>query len=121
MALGTILRLENWETVMAFLFRPTYTAKDPTTGVAVKKKAKAWYGRYADGDGITRQVKLSANKTAAQQILNELVRKAELARAGLRDPFEKQKRIPLEIHLKEWESFLSAGAAGPKHVRSTVS
>jgi integrase len=105
---------------MAFLFKPTYTTADPETGGRVKKKARHWYGSYTDGDGVTRRVKLSANKTAAQQMLNELVRRAELEKAGVRDPFADHRKRPLTDHLADWERSLLAGGAGPKHVRQTA-
>jgi integrase len=105
---------------MAFLFKPTYTATDPANGSRVKKKARHWYGSYADGNGVTRRVKLSANKTAAQQMLNELVRRAELEKAGVRDPFADHRKRPLADHVADWERSLRAGGASPKYVQQTV-
>ena len=83
---------------MAFLFRPTYTTKD-SAGKRVKKKAKAWYGRYTDASGTTCQTKLSANKTAASQMLNELVRQVELGKAGIADPYRQHRNVSLTAHL----------------------
>ena len=48
--------------------------------------AAKWYGQYADASGALQRVPLSENKTVAQQMLNELVRKAELGKVGIRDP-----------------------------------
>ncbi len=108
------------EPARAFLFRPTSTAKDPTTGKPVKEKQGVGMASYADGDGITRQVKLSSNKTAAQQILNVLVRKAELARAGLGDPFEEHRKTTLAKHLVDWEEVLLARKNTAEYVKLKV-
>jgi integrase len=101
---------------MASLFRPTYT--DKKTGEP--RKAKKWYGQFTDGGGVTRRVPLSANKAAAQQMLNDLVRRAELEKVGIRDPFADHRRRPLADHLADWERSLRAGGASDKHVRQTV-
>jgi hypothetical protein len=42
-----------------------------------------------------------ANKVAAQQLLAALVKKAELGRAGILDPFEEHRKRPLAEHLAE--------------------
>src|SRR5262245_49743901 len=74
--------------LMATLIRRHYTATDPRTGRKVRRASKKWYAQYVDAAGVRQRVPLSANKTAAQQMLNELVRKAELAKVGILDPFE---------------------------------
>src|SRR4051812_45917797 len=84
----------------------------------VKKKSTKWYGRVP---GSRKPVPLSANKVAAQQLLAELVRKTELRRAGLGDPFEEHRKRPLDEHLAEWEAALLASGVTAKHVRQTVS
>ncbi|MHB1426586.1 MAG: hypothetical protein ACYC3I_25780 [Gemmataceae bacterium] len=47
-----------------------------------------WYGRVP---GAHKPVPLCANKAAAEMMLGELVRKAELARAGVSDLFEEHR------------------------------
>ena len=37
-------------------------------------------------------------------MLNELVRKAELAKVGISDPFEAHSKRPLVEHLTDWEA-----------------
>ena len=101
---------------MASLFRPTYHDK-----AGQKRKAKKWYGQYVDADGITRRVPLSANKTAAQQMLNGLVRKSELGRVGIIDHFEEHVKRPLTEHLTAWEESLQARENTDKHVRMKLS
>jgi integrase len=105
---------------MASLFRPTYTTIDRRTGRRAKRKAKKWYGQYTDADGTLRRVPLSANKTAAQQMLTELVRRAEMGKVGIRDPFVDHRARPLTDHLVDWEACLRAGGTGDKTVRQAV-
>jgi integrase len=106
---------------MASLFRPTisrYTlpngsARTPdgqrvnkdTPGARRKKsKAKKWYGQYKDADGIEHRDPLSANKTVAQQMLNEVVRKAELGKVGIVDRFADHRKTPLAEHLADYHA-----------------
>lgn len=98
---------------MASLFRPTYT--DRKTGKS--RKAKKYYGQYVDADGITRRVPLSTNKTAAEQMLNALVRKAELGRVGVHDRFEDHRKRPLSVHRDEWEASLRANSRGEEYIK----
>src|SRR5262245_24124434 len=86
----------------------------------IRLLSKKWYGEYKDADGVERCVPLSADKTAAQQMLNERVKKAELGRAGIADPFEQHRKQPLAEHLADWQADLLAGGAGRKHVAQTV-
>src|SRR5690242_224376 len=71
----------------------------------VKKKSSKWYGRVP---GNPRPVPLSANKVAAQQMLAELVRKAELGKVGILDPFEEHRKRPLLEHVADFEAYLRA-------------
>jgi hypothetical protein len=72
-------------------------------------------GRYRDELGAERRVPLAADKTAAQAMLNELVRKAERRIAGLEDPFETHRRTPLEDHLTVFRQYLEGKGNTPKH------
>ena len=73
---------------MASLFRPTYT--DKKTGK--QRKTKKWYGRSVPGH--LRPVPLSVNKEAARMMLNELVRRGEMAKVGVLNPFEESQKRP---------------------------
>src|SRR5262245_1190415 len=73
--------------------------------VKVKKKSGKWYGR---APGSARPTPLSANKVAAQQLLAELVKRAELGRAGISDPFEQHRSRPLSEHLDDYYRYLLA-------------
>lgn len=89
-------------------------------GQRIRGASRKWYGSYTDADGIERCVPLAADKTAAQQMLAALVKKAELGKAGIVDPFEQQRRRPLLEHLTDWEASLRASGATAKHVRQTA-
>lgn len=54
-------------------------------------------------------------------MLAELVRKAEMKKANITDPFEAHRKRPLADHLGEWEPALKAEDNTPRHVRQTVS
>jgi integrase len=79
----------------------------------VKKKSSKWYGR---APGNRKPVPLSTNKVAAQQILAELVKKAELGRAGISDPFEAHRKRPLTEHLADYRRELEARDNDPRYV-----
>src|SRR5688572_15296790 len=79
-----------------------------------------WYGKYRDEHGVEQKVPLSENKAVAQQMLSELLRKVELAKVGVRDPFERHRRRPLAEHLNDWEATLRGEGATAKHVRQAA-
>src|SRR5437879_558848 len=54
----------------------------------IKTKSRKWYGRVPDSNNA---LPLSTNKVAAQQILAERVKKAELERAGICDHFQAHR------------------------------
>jgi len=64
---------------------------------------------------------LATDKTAAQQMLAELVRKAELGKAGLLDPFEAHRRRPLSEHLDDYRRYLEADGNTADYVGKTCS
>src|SRR4029079_10774046 len=72
--------LEN--DVMANLYKKPVAVIDPKTGKKTKGKSKKWWGRYRDENGEEKRVPLATDKSAAQTMLNEAVRKAERKAAG---------------------------------------
>jgi integrase len=84
--------------------------------IKVNKKSGKWYGRIPGGD---KPVPLSANKVAAQQLLAATFKKAELARAGIADPFECHRSRPLVDHLDDYRRFLEAEGNCPQYVAKT--
>lgn len=106
---------------MPSLFKPSYTTSDPKVGRKIRRKAKKWYGQYKDGQGILRRVPLATDKTAAQQMLNELVKRAEFQRIGIVDPFEDHRKRPLAEHLADFEAYLRNKGDTEAHARKTLS
>jgi len=56
-----------------------------------------WYGHVPDPDAPSglRRVPLCANKAAAEIMLGEMCRQAEMGKVGARDPFEQHNKRPL--------------------------
>jgi hypothetical protein len=84
----------------------------------VKEKSAKWYGRVP---GATKPVPLCENKSAAQMMLNELAKKAELAKAGISDPYEQHRRRPLLEHLADFEAYLVAKGNTLKQAKQVAS
>jgi integrase/recombinase XerC len=84
--------------------------------VKLRKKSGKWYGRIP---GSTKPVPLSANKVAAQQLLAARFKKAELARAGIADPFESHRNRTLVDHLDDYRRFLEAEGNCNQYVAKT--
>jgi hypothetical protein len=92
------------------------TAPLTKRGDRIRLRSAKWYGEYTDADGITRRVPLSADKTAAGQMLAELVRRAELGKAGVVDPYAAYRKRPLAEHLDDFAAALRAKGDTAKHV-----
>ncbi len=63
-------------------------------------------------------VPLLENKVAAEQMLADLIKKAELGRVGIRDKFEKHKVRPLAEHLKEYLATLKSKNKAPRYIET---
>lgn len=87
------------------------------SGDRLRIVSRKWYGRIP---GVDKPVPLCTNKDAAQMMLADLIRKAELAKAGVVDRFEGHRTKPLAEHLNDFEAALTASGANPRHVRQTV-
>jgi excisionase family DNA binding protein len=98
--------------VIAFLTR---------RGDRCRVPSPVWYGQYRDEDGKLCRVPLCANKVAAEQMLAQLVNKAELGKVGMRDPFETQRARPLAEHLADFRRELEARDNCPRYVELVVS
>src|SRR5262245_12584378 len=95
----------------------TVTAPLTKKGDRIRLQSAKWYGEYVDGDDITQRVPLSTDKTAAQQMLDALVRRAELEKAGVRDPFRDHRKRALTAHRDDWEASLQANGRGDDYVK----
>ena len=105
---------------MASLYKKPVIITDPKTGQQVKTKSKKWWGRYNDENGIERRVPLAIDKTAAQTMLNECVRKTERRAAGLIDRFDEHRQRPIDGHLEEFRKHLQARRVGEAQVKLVV-
>src|ERR1700687_4161440 len=119
---GAIVQTRNEKGTARSFVRVTVDGKAvwrPLTkkGDCYLEPADKWYGQYTDVDGRTRRVPLSENKTAAQQMLNALVRKAELGKVGIGDPFEESRKKALAEHLADFRRYLEAKGNTVKHAR----
>jgi integrase len=99
----------------------TITAPLNSKGERIRLLSTKWYGEYLDADGIPRREPLSTDKVAAQQLLAELVRKAERGKAGILDPFEEHCRRPLLEHLTDFQTSLLADGDTADHAKKTTS
>src|SRR5262245_36091755 len=79
----------------------------------VKKKSSKWYGRLPS---TRKPVPLSTNKVAAQQILAALIKKSELGKVGIGDPFEEHRRRPLTEHLVDYRRDLESRGNAPRYI-----
>ncbi len=91
----------------------------PTEPGAVKHQGRSpcWFGVYKDEHGHEKEVRLSEHKDTAKRMLAELQRQADLARAGLGDPFAAHRRRPLSEHVEEFLQGLAATGRGAKRVQ----
>jgi integrase len=105
---------------MASLYKKPVIITDPKTGQQVKTKSKKWWGRYNDENGIERRVPLAIDKTAAQTMLNDCVRKTERRAAGLIDRFDEHRQRPIDGHLEEFRKHLQARRVGEAQVKLVV-
>lgn len=85
-------------------------------GQRIRLWSRKWYGEYRDANGVEQCVPLSTNKTAAQQMLHELVRQAELGRIGILDPYQEHRKRPLTEHLDDFRRYLQAKNNDPRYV-----
>ena len=63
----------------------------------------------------------AGSETASQQRLNELIREAERAAAGLVDPFADQRKRSLTDHVADFRQHLESKGGSTQHVSMTVS
>ena len=89
--------------LMASLYKKPVVKTDRKTGKKIKGKSAKWWGRYRDARGTEKRVPLAKDKSAAQSMLNELVRKVELEKAGRLDPFDEHAKRPLNDHVDEFD------------------
>ena len=57
-------------------------------------------------------------RRAAELIASDLVRRQELKRAGVRDPYSDQHDRPLEEHFKDFETTMKGRGSSPATSRT---
>ena len=101
---------------MANLYRKPIRIKDPKTGQKVKAWSRKWWGRLRDENGKEKRVPLATDKTAAQAMLNELIRKMERRAAGVVDRFDEDRKKPIGEHLSDFKRHLEANKVSQEQV-----
>jgi len=92
------------------------TTKGKNAGKMCRVASPTWYGKVK---GIPTA--LCTNKTAAEQMLAQLVREAEQLKAlGLSEHVIEATKKPLAEHLADWEAALLAEGDVERHVRESV-
>jgi integrase len=105
---------------MASLYKPTYTKPDPKSGKRIKRKTRKWYGKFRDTDGIEHRIPLCTDKTAAQSMLNDEIRKAERRSSGLTDPHERHLNASILSHTSDYRRHLESKGDSPSYINQTV-
>jgi hypothetical protein len=102
---------------MASLYKKPINMTDPKTGKKIKSKSKKWWGRYRDEYGAEKRVPLATDKTAAQAMLNELVKKAEQRASGVIDRFDEHRKRPIADHVADFENHMKTKGNSPEQVK----
>ncbi len=67
-----------------------------------------WYGQYTDANGKSCREPLSTHKDAARILLNEILKRVEMEKAGCKDPCREHRKAALNVHLADWLAVLTA-------------
>jgi excisionase family DNA binding protein len=92
------------------------TTKGKNAGRYCRVASSKWYG-WVDGQAVP----LCTNKVAAEQMLSEKVRHAELGKVDMVDKYEAHKKRPLAEHLGDFRAALVAKGATPEYFDLVVS
>ncbi len=117
------VRLARWrDTKGKTKTAPVTTGKDGAE--RIRDGSSTYVARYRDGDGLVVEVSTRCrDKTAAQNVLADLERKAERVRAGLLTPAEARTAEHLATrighHVESYLNNLEATGVTAKHVRET--
>jgi hypothetical protein len=84
----------------------TVTAPQTEKGDRIRLWSKKVYGEYRDADGVLRCEPLFTDRRAAEQMLAARVKKAELRKVNIFDPFEAHRSRLLADHLADFEGGL---------------
>lgn len=105
---------------MASLYKKPVLLQDPRTGRRVKTKSKKWWGRFRDAGGREKRVPLAIDRTAAQTMLNEYVRRVEREKVGLIEPTDEHRKRPLSQHVNDYRQHLKSKANEPRYIDMAI-
>ena len=105
---------------MASLYKKPVIIHDPRTGQRVKTRSRKWWGRFHDATGQEKRVPLAADRTAAQSMLNEWVRRVEREKVGIIDPTDEYHKRPLWQHVVDYRQYLKSKANERRYVDMAV-
>ncbi len=83
-------------------------------------RSTKWYGQFTDANGKTVRRPLSANKTAAQKMLADLLAAVEREKAGIVTPADLDRVRPLEDLIEDFARYLEHRGTKPENVRKAV-
>jgi len=89
-------------------------------GDRIRLLSAKWYGEYRDASDVLQCVPLSTDKTAAQQMLADLVKEVERKKAGLTVSHADQLKRPLPEHLADWSAALLSEGVTRGHAEQSV-
>ena len=78
------------------------------------KRGRVWWVSYYVGGDRKYESLKTRDKRSAHLIAAERIRKAELRRAGVVDPYEEHKSMAIEDHLADFETTLAARSYGQR-------
>ncbi len=97
------------------LLKKYYKAKDGT-----RRPGRVWTVRYYIGGRLVERSLGTRDRRAAELIAADMVRRAELRRAGIVDPFGDSKEIPIERHFTDFEVTMRGRGVVAKYVESRM-
>jgi site-specific recombinase XerD len=105
---------------MASIYKKPIFLRDPRTGRRVKTKSKKWWGRFRDVNDREKRVPLAIDRTAAQAMLSEHVRRVEREKVGLIEPTDEHRKRPIAHHVADYEKYLKSKANAPRYIALAV-
>lgn len=97
------------------LIKKQYKAADGT-----RKKGRVWAVRFYVGGRQVERSLGTRDRRAAELLAADMVRRAELQRAGIVDPFGDAKDLALSRHLDDFQTTLAARGVVAKYVTSRM-
>ncbi len=89
------------------------------------RQAATYTAKYRDGQGIVRTVSTGCReKTAAQAVLNDLLKRSEQVRSGIltpdQDAMAEHQQVPLEEHIIAWKAHHKAKGTTPGRIKTNL-